>query len=290
MSIYYWRYTLRSREGLNRRSGRRKHHGALIRTDAGGVGCLHPWPELGDRPIDDQLGLLARGARSPLIDAALRCAALDGAARAAHRSLFEGLTIPPSHQTLMAGGAPDPGFDLIKVKGGELPARAPHQRIRVDFNGTLDRPTFERWAAALPDPASIDFVEDPFPYDRDEWLACQESTGLALAVDRAGFAEKRYWPGTVVIKPAIESVPDPAGRRLVITSYMDHPVGQIFAAFEAARLAAGEGGTHGLLTHSLFDPNPFSEQLCQTGNRILPPAGTGLGFDALLEGIPWQLC
>ena len=45
----------------------------------------------------------------------------------------------------------------------------------------------------------------------------------------------------------------------------------------------------GLLTHLNYKPNPFSEQF---GFNITPdfpvPAGTGLGFDALLAALPWK--
>ena len=72
--IYFHPYTLYSRGSLNAVSVRREFHGALIRVDEG-VGCLHPWPEFGDEPIDEQLSILRDGGTSRVIECALRMAA-----------------------------------------------------------------------------------------------------------------------------------------------------------------------------------------------------------------------
>ena len=45
------RYRLRSRGFLNAISNRREFEGALIEIDSG-YGCIHPWPELGDPPLE----------------------------------------------------------------------------------------------------------------------------------------------------------------------------------------------------------------------------------------------
>ena len=55
--------------------------GALIRVD-GGFADVHPWPELGDAPLDEQLALLARGETTPLTRASLHWARVDADARA----------------------------------------------------------------------------------------------------------------------------------------------------------------------------------------------------------------
>ena len=63
----------------------------------GGYGCVHPWPEFGDAPVEEQLRLLSEGVTTPVTAMALRCAEIDGEARRAGVSLFEGLEIPRSH-------------------------------------------------------------------------------------------------------------------------------------------------------------------------------------------------
>ena len=73
---------------------------------------------------------------------------------------------------------------------------------------------------------------------------------------------------------------------------MDHAVGQAWAAAEAARLAQGPDGARmyesGLLTHRCFDSDEFFERVSVKECRYQSNGGTGLGFDDLLEGLPWK--
>jgi len=56
---------------------------------------------------------------------------------------------------------------------------------------------------------------------------------------------------------------------------------------------SGVAATHetnprcGLMTHVLYEPDAFFERVERDGARLLPPRGTGLGFDDLLERLPW---
>lgn len=260
-----YRYTLRLRAGGSR-------SGALLRA-GDGFADIHPWPELGDLPLDGQLALLARGETTPLTRASLRLAELDGAARRRGLSLFEGLTIPLSH---WPGNDPPAGFDTIKTKG-VMPFPA-DVRIRIDFNARLTAEEFERVAATLPK-ERIDFVEDPCPYDEDLWRDLQKRTGLRLALDRsAGVAD------VLVHKPALQTA-WPAHNDVVVTSYMDHPMGQFGAAYVAASHRTNP--RCGLFTHVLYEPDAFLERVESDGARLLPPRGTGIGFDDLLERLPW---
>jgi O-succinylbenzoate synthase len=249
--------------------------GALIRVD-GGVADVHPWPELGDAPLDEQLARLRRGQTTPLTASSLRFAAIDAAARSEGRSVFEGLTIPPSH---WPGADPPAGFDTVKLKSiDRIPG---HVRLRIDFNATLTADEFVRIAATLPR-ERIDFIEDPCPYDAATWRALRDRTGLRLALDRGTGTED---VDVLVIKPAVQTIPSTSAE-IVVTSYMDHPIGQLSAAFAAA--SAGITTTCGLLTHVLYEPDPFIERMRVQGSRLLPPAGTGFGFDDLLEGLSWR--
>lgn len=267
MTLWVHRYTLVPRNGAAVR------HGALVRVD-GGFADVHPWPELGDAPLEEQLALLARGETTRLTRAALHWAHVDAAARRRGVSLFEGLTIPLSH---WSGDDPPSAFDTVKTKGVmRVPERV---RIRIDFNARLTPSEFVRAAETLPK-ERIDFVEDPCPYDEALWRSLREQTGLRLALDRFdGIAD------VLVHKPALQtSFPDFEGE-VVVTSYMDHPVGQFFAAYVAAtnRVSA----RNGLFTHVLYEPDAFIERIRADGARLLPPRGTGVGFDDLLEELPW---
>lgn len=279
MKIWFHEYALHPRAPLSARHAGGTHRGALLRVD-GGYADVHPWPELGDAPLDEQLSALARGEFTPLTERSLWFARLDGEARRAGVSLFDGLTIPRSH---WPGADPPPGFDTVKLKyRGERLELPDGVRLRIDCNGVLDREQAIRFAGTLPKDR-IDFIEDPCPYEPAAWNAIRERTGLRLALDRE---VARDGVDVVVIKPAIQHVPD-IDREIVITSYMDHPVGQFCAAYIAALRALPESRC-GLMTHVLFEPDAFLERVQRKGDRLLAPAGTGLGFDDLLEMLPWR--
>lgn len=283
--VDYWRYELTPKRRLSAVAAEGPRHGALIRVD-GGFADVHPWPELGDAPLDEQLSMLARGETTPLTRASLEFASIDALARREARSIFDGLTIPPSH---WPGPDPPDGFDTVKLKNID---RIPdHVRVRIDFNATLTADEFVRIAATLPR-ERIDFIEDPCPYDAATWVDLRARTGLRLALDRAVAKEHRQeclcsveGADVLIIKPAIQPIPNTEAE-VIITSYMDHPIGQICAAYAAAN--AGITTTCGLITHVLYENDPFIERMQIDGTRLVPPGGTGLGFDDLLEKLPWR--
>lgn len=318
MPVFIHRYELRPRASLSVRAGLGARRGALIRIDDG-FSDLHPWPELGDAPLDEQLARLARGETTPLTRASLRLAAIDGSARRGGRSLFQDLAIPASHYLLTeTGGSFDAaaaaarGFDTVKVKmGRNLPAerawlncQAPALRdlslkMRIDFNGVPDESAAEAFLAALSEGARgcIDFIEDPCPYDGETWRALSSRYGCRLALDRGDAAIAWDGAAVVVVKPALQDeqevirIASARRQEVVITSYMDHPIGQLGAAFCAARAVAEQPysvGRCGLLTHVLFEPDAFLERMQTNGPYLVPPGGTGLGFDDMLEQLPWK--
>src|SRR5262249_34567507 len=108
-----------------------RRRGALIRSGSG-FADVHPWPELGDEPLERQLDLLRRGETTPLTRRSLELARIDGAARQRGVSLFAGLTIPKSH---WPGPDGPPEFDTAKIKSiDRIPKRV---RLRIDFNARL---------------------------------------------------------------------------------------------------------------------------------------------------------
>jgi o-succinylbenzoate synthase len=273
--VDYWRYSLKPKRRLSAVAADGPRHGALIRVD-GGFADIHPWPELGDLPLDEQLAMLARGETTPLTRASLEFASIDALARREGRSLFDGLTIPLSH---WPGPDPPDGFDTVKLKGND---RIPdHVRLRIDFNARLTAAEFVRIAETLPR-ERIDFIEEPCPYDASTWLDLRARTGLRLALDRMVAKEG---VDVLVIKPAIQPIPN-TDAEVVVTSYMDHPIGQLCAAYAAA--TAGITTTCGLITHVLYESDPFIERMQIDGTRLVPPGGTGWGFDDLLENLPWR--
>ena len=280
MTIEIHRYTLRPLSGLNARSAGGAREGALLRV-GGGYADVHPWPELGDAPLDEQLALLARGKTTRLTASSLALARVDGAARREGRSLFDGLTIPLSHWSGLDAPA---GFDTVKIKGGldfDPQSIPPGKRIRLDFNETLSMPKLLSMSLPVD---RLEFVEDPFPYDRREWQLLR-GQGFRLAIDRKVETEA---VDVVIVKPALSVELPAVSLELVVTSYMDHPVGQFGVAWVAASNADRISDRCGLFTHVLFEVNEFSEAIRSEGSRLLPPAGTGIGFDDLLARLKWE--
>lgn len=275
--VDYWRYELTPKRRLSAVAAEGPRHGALIRVD-GGVADIHPWAEIGDAPLDEQLAMLARGETTSLTAASLQFANLDAAARREGRSLFDDLTIPPSH---WPGPDPPDAFDTVKLKSID---RIPdHVRLRIDFNATLTAEEFVRIAETLPR-ERIDFIEDPCAYDAATWVDLRARTGLRLALDRAD-GNEHEGADVLIIKPALQPIPDTESE-VVVTSYMDHPIGQLSAAYAAAK--AGITTTCGLITHVLYENDPFIERMQIDVTRLVPQSGTGWGFDDLLENLPWR--
>lgn len=315
--IHVYEYVLTSGVSLNAASHRRVFPGALLRVGAG-YGCVHPWPEFGDAPIEKQLALLKEGRSSPILEMALRCAEIDGAAREAGVSLFDGLEIPRSHYSWSFAEDTRPqmarvleeGWPAIKAKGFanygetlrflESCAKAGdgvNLRLRVDFNGCLDANAFGKFMEYMPLRVyrQLDFVEDPIPYDRPLWEQSRARWGVRLALDK-GWQHASEGFDAVVIKPGrrdwrhvTELHPN---KPLVLTSAMDHVIGQMFAAYEAAvaRRELGDFvGLCGLSTQHLFAQDSFFERLESRGGHLIPDrSGGGLGFGDLLERLPWR--
>ncbi|MCB1227928.1 MAG: hypothetical protein KDK99_19075 [Verrucomicrobiales bacterium] len=315
--IYVWEYALRSGAALNAASMRRVFPGALILVN-GGYGCIHPWPEFGDDPVEVQLEKLAAGVVTPVIERALHCAQLDGAARAAGVSLLSGLEVPRSHYSWSFAQETRPqverllaeAWPAVKAKGfahwgetltflealdramGDVPLR-----FRVDFNGCLGALSFNQFVQFMPlrTYRRLDWVEDPYPYEAETWQAARERWGIRLALDK-GWRQGSEGFDAVIVKPARRDWRPIAERYpshpLVLTSAMDHPLGQAFAAYEAA-VARAELGDRvdlcGLCTQHLFAPDDFMDRIASPGGQLAwDLSGGGLGFGDLLERLPWR--
>ncbi len=303
-----------------------------------GFADLHPWTELGDISLERQLQCLADGMKTPLVERALIHAEADGRARENKQSLFAGLSIPESHFLLTDLNETGPerltavfedGFTCVKIKVGRDLAMA-HARLqrlfdewpegltlRLDLNACVNLAESSEFFLNLRDARPhIEFVEDPGPYDLAGWTKWQQTTGLSAALDRealvrqldeASFEDNSTDPfHFVILKPAVQTpqewIDSATWRKhvaFVVTSYMDHPLGQAAAAWEAARAAKHlsllvTDGLHsslstcGLLSHFVYEPNDFSEFLQTQGPRLLAPAGTGFGFDDLLQHQNWR--
>jgi len=308
---------MHSRQGLNSRSHLTEHEGALIRVEVDGVsgyGCIHPWEVLGDSSLNELISQLKVGRISRQVKCALECADADRNARALGVSLFEGLKIPMSHATIVGGIdrvqlAVTAGFDTVKLKMGrdglmninllkEVHEVFPELRIRLDFNGVSGvgamEQLFKEGGERLRQ--QIDFIEDPFPLGDPAWDTLRDKYAVKFAVDRG--VSKAFGEYDVsVVKPAINQMQKicdaarVAGRNVVVTSYMDHPVGQCYAAYCAGMINDEYLGLInkrcGLMTHGLFEPTEFTQRLGEVRPSWNSSPAIGLGFDDLLDTLDW---
>lgn len=318
MKIFYHLYELTGQQAGNFKI----RNGALIRLifSDGKIGYadLHPWPELGDNSLNEQLASLKEGKDlSAQTQKTIHFATCDAEARAIQKNLFEGLKIPQSHYLAVdlngfeLQHALKEGFAQIKIKAGrhlekeiqslrQIFASLQRQdcKVRIDFNEQLTWESFIyflREMEACKD--QIEFIEDPFPYDPTLWQQIQHIYKVNLACDRQS-QKAIFFPESaayIVHKPALQAE-EPfnalsSAQKMVVTSYLDHPLGQMSAAYAAARMAQkypDKISACGLLSHFAYMPNPFSEYLKSQGPFLNPPEGFGLGFDALLSELPWK--
>ena len=315
--MFYHEYSLTACGPLNARAAEVCRKGALIKTDEGGYGCIQPWPELGDATLQEELDALRKGRPLPLGLRAAECARTDGEARARGVSLFDGLHIPESHATLPSCVSPATirimeakGFKAGKIKASAnlaaalerltmLASMVPSWRWRLDFNGSLNENDALKFWKSLPHhlKTRIDFIEDPCPFSIQSWERLVDA-GMPLALDMGSDVEHQPaissdLPIIRIVKPAREATPEYLYEPPVFTTVMDHPVGQLWAVYQAAEYYRNSLPTEiplcGLCTHLLFEPDPFIDQMGGMNPQAAVPGGTGLGFDELLENIPWRI-
>jgi o-succinylbenzoate synthase len=275
----------------------------LILYHGEGRGIIQPWPSLGDPPLASLVALLEKHDFShPLIERALTCAKTEAEAREQSRDLWAGLPEPTNHYTWNDAWPDDQNLALLQSWGCSLVKRkaapgfgdsqktfahfiARHDlRLRLDYNHTLATPEaaaleLARLSANFPD--SIDWIEDPLPYDPVAWKQLRETSGYQLALDR-GLTPEAVEADIFVIKPALHDWQKyrNCGKALVFTSNMDHPIGQRFATWEQARaqqqgVPCLEGGC---LTHHLFKETLAIPELVVKNAKLMPPQGPGWGW------------
>ena len=312
MEVY--RYELRSKQGaaLNAVSTRTSFRGALIRSDDGGVGCIHPWEEMGDAPVEEQLDSLKKSKEHwlPLAACAVQCAEIDWMARSVGRSLFEGLDVPRSHylwngfesREEQLSCLEERRYPAVKLKLGpkwresmwifdEVPGKK-----RLDFNSSLSSEEFVEFLRALGQQGreQVEWIEDPCPYQPDVWASVQNEFGVWLALDQDFIPGSGYTGADLaVLKPAKDRCEAlMSSEKVMVTSYMDHPVGQLWATYVAASLAKNcpdQFLAAGLLTHPLLEgEEAFAQMDVDSEGRLIVPEGTGIGLDTYLNNLNWE--
>lgn len=184
------------------------------------------------------------------------------------------------------------GFTTLKVKVGAGPPARDVERIRaareavgegviirVDANGGWDRAGADLALAGLRE-LGVDLVEEPTP-DLADFAELQRAHGVTVAIDEhaadrdAIDAAVVSGLGAVVLKPAVVGGAPAAHRlavqllaadlRVIVSSFMDGPVGLAAAVQVAAALERDE--THGVGTATIFR-EPFPEHLVPRGGTV----------------------
>lgn len=324
IKIFFHPYFLKPMTVLNAVAKPTARQGVLLRVEwsDGHVGYadLHPWPELGDLSLAEQLEDLRLGRMTTQIEQSIWLARRDAVLRKQRKNVFDvgekirNNFLLSNYQDLKPGFLDElkkEGFTTVKVKMGQdlqqeaaalTHIAAAGLRIRLDFNALGSWQIFEKFMTGLAPSvrALIDYVEDPFPFDFHAWNEARKLCKIALdnQYDKVPWGRIPSAPfDVIVIKPAKTDVDKAVGYcqkwnlKLTVTSYMDHPVGVIHALGVAMDLKKQHGDMvleAGCLTHRLFQMDSFSAEIGTQGPYILKTKGVGVGFDSLLEALPWR--
>lgn len=301
-------YELVGKRNIQSKQSYASRQGALLQVEFedGTVGYAdcHPWEELGDLPLKTQLELLSTGRCTRLTARSIHYAKIDAKARANKANVLKNCKIPSSHYLISnldsaaldeAAKAWKNGFTHIKIKLGKelnkeeellkkLAQALPEVKLRLDFNSKLNRDQFIMFLDRISSYRDrIDFIEDPCPYDYGTWRQVQETFQVSLAADehfKVAFGNPEA-AKVLIMKPAVHCMKLIDGsQRLVVTSYLDHPIGQLGAAYIASK-ASDE--VCGLFSHTAYESNPFIAAIKHEGPLLTSTEGTGFGFDEELK-------
>jgi hypothetical protein len=313
MMLQIAKYELKLIAGqLNAASPTQTVQGFLLRlvSEIGwGVACVQPWPTLGDGSLQEHLlDLKLSSPKLPLNQRAIEWALLDAKARSSKISLAPAEFSVTSHRTLALDTEltesylkrlKNQGWKVLKAKqspdkiisSSALDKIAKYGfKIRLDFNNSMKMKPFMAWWNGLSEMnrRTIEFVEDPFLFNSEDW----SNFGEKVAWD---FQQGKFIEGdwTLVYKPTRESLMRKTNKSpIVITTSMDHPVGQRQALAEIYRLSSSshpeiQWTTHGLSSHLLFHETKYSH-LLSSGFEFKGWSEFGLGFEELLNSESWE--
>ncbi len=151
----------------------------------------------------------------------------------------------------------------------------------------------------------IQYIEDPMKYDPSEWSELNKKIPLAfdqpLSANQsaASFAKDSFQH--LILKPALQNTDLLVewalenNKKITITSFMDHPLGEANAFYQALHIKSKLGSKAkdlfnvcGLRTQFLFARTEFSNEIEDSKPQLLFPKGTGFGFDLQLRNLQWH--
>ena len=290
---FFYPYELIPKTPLNAISSSLSRQGALLKIEFQGMNSYgyadcHPWEELGDLSLPKQLDYFLNNQPTNLFSQSLFFAHQD-----AYSTPYEkesNLISPPSHFNMpdltqnSVEDALTQGFQFIKIKVrpdlnsflkklNALSGVLKNTSLRFDFNNAYSAHAVLEFTQRLRSlPLTIDLFEDPFSSNQFELY---EKLPYKIYLDFFPYeqAEKLapYVDG-FVLKPAIQSVSlirklNQLKSQNIVTTYMDHPIGQLGAALIANKF--GQNTHHGMLTHLNYQTNEFSECLSIENTKLI---------------------
>lgn len=313
---------------LNPTDQRGPRRGALIRVTFpdGSIGYsdLHPWTEMGDVPLEQQLGYLKANHPTDLAKQTLWLAKRDAEARQVKRNLIdEEIRLKNNYlfsrqqefSSENLNNLVRYGFSILKLKIGEdlerdlnavkKIASTRQFQLRLDFNMKSDLNDFENFFKKLTpsEKTLIQYVEDPFPYGEGEWKQARQITKIAADFATEQFEwtpEKSPECDVIIVKPARRNIEQTiqclkAWRKpFTVTSNLDHVLGVAHAISVAQlmdRSLPNQMLDPGCFTFVHYETEPYSAALKTKGPYFLKQDGCGVGFDLLLDRESWKpLC
>lgn len=296
--------------------------GVLMRLNIQGVwgySSLQPWTHLGDPKLD--LNHINDILKSDLGQRALELAHLDAQARLTQKKLLEDLPAYCHYSVLDFNQvnradleeALKVGYTHVKVKfGSNIEENIQWLKSvwdlnflkwRFDFNNQLNEKLWESFCLELPDflISKIEFVEDPFIFNEKTWKQAQRILPLALDFQLVNSSKVRELVSKecaeyFIYKPSARMLPQGLEQKIVITSYMDHPIGVAHALAEYQKLKkqrVNMSVVSGLGTLSFFQDSmavsKYIHQLhCDGPLLTIKTSGFGVGFEEALEQESWQ--
>lgn len=311
-------YTLTPKQALNRLTTKISRAGVLLRITFEGLpkpghADLFPWPELGDLPLGLQLETLREGTPLPLVAASLLWAHEEAKALSKDEAFFPGNLIP-SHYTCTDRSLLDESKTLVKLKINAhdianwkeietLFERFPDTKWRLDFNGLFHvmSDAHDFWQTVSNEAKEkIEFLEDPVTESLMGHQALHDVfSGATIALDRSTSPTSIGNTQVRVLKP-ITFAPDVLLSeaknflgKVVVTSSMDHPLGQLIALRGAQLIqkhAPGKLLHCGLVTQDLYEPH-FETNWVSTQDDCLIPThvGPGWGLEKELSSLKWEI-
>jgi O-succinylbenzoate synthase len=281
---------------------------------------LFPWPELGDPPLDEHLMGFMKGQITALMEQSIWLAKRDAGWRAtgvnpykqgARAKNYHLITDFEAVEDLEINRAKTAGFTSFKIKlGRDVDAEAKWLDkfikkfgvlVRLDFNAKLSIDRLERFLSHLDvgPKARIEYVEDPFPWNAEEWTDASKLVPLAADSVLSQVPRESDQPPPfkfVIVKPARFDVDkavhfvDRYGLKMAVTHSLDHPVGQMHAVILAAELKKKYPNRLvdcGCNPAKIYELNAFNSLIEVKGPFIEGVSGLGIGFDGLLKDLTW---